>query len=75
MRATCLRISAATRHRHRQVGLAGAGRADAEHDVVVADRVDVRLLRDALRRDRALVRRDVDRIEEDLAQVGVVIGG
>ena len=30
--------------RHREVGLAGAGGADAEHDRVLVDRVDVRLL-------------------------------
>ncbi len=30
--------------RHREVGLAGAGRADAEHDRVLVDRVDVPLL-------------------------------
>ena len=29
------------RLRHRQVGLAGAGRADAEHDVVLLDRVEI----------------------------------
>ena len=43
----------AHRQRHRQVGLAGAGRADAEDDVVLADGVDVALLRQALGRDRA----------------------
>ena len=38
-------------HRDGEEGLAGAGRADAEGDGVVADRVDVALLVDRLRRD------------------------
>ena len=38
-------------HRDREEGLAGAGRADPEGDRVVADRVDVALLVDGLRRD------------------------
>ena len=40
------------RSRHRQVGLAGAGRADAEVDVVVADAGDVALLIEAARLDQ-----------------------
>ncbi|MCY1296185.1 hypothetical protein D9M70_455600 [compost metagenome] len=39
---------------HRQVGLAGAGRADAEVDVVLEDRLDVALLVGAARADVAL---------------------
>ena len=38
---------------HRQVGLAGAGRADAERDRVLVDRVDVALLVQRLGTDRA----------------------
>ena len=39
------------RHRHREERLAGAGRADADRDRGAADRVDVALLVDGLRRD------------------------
>ena len=54
--------------RHRQVGLAGAGRADPERDRVVADRVDVALLVDRLRRDlRAAMA--PDDVVEDVADV------
>src|SRR5262245_1501206 len=56
------------RHRHGEIGLAGASGTDPEDDVEVADRVDVRLLVDALRRDHALVGRDEDGIQEDVAQ-------
>ena len=46
---------------HREVGLAGAGRADAEHDRVLVDRVDVPLLVERLRADRpAAVAEDVE---------------
>ena len=53
-------------HRDREERLAGAGRADAERDRVAADRVDVALLVDRLRRD---LRRAVapDDVLEDLA--------
>src|SRR5579872_5114504 len=61
------------RHRHREVGLAGTGRTDAEHDVMVADSIDVKLLVDALGRDDALMRRHIDRIEEDVLQVGIAV--
>src|SRR5438046_2316689 len=50
-------------------------RPDAEHDVEVANRVDVLLLRHALRRDDALVRGDEDRVEEDVAQLRVAVAG
>jgi hypothetical protein len=40
---------------------------------VVADRVDVELLVDALGRDYALVRRDVNRVEENILELGVAI--
>jgi hypothetical protein len=43
--------------RHREVRLAGAGGPDAEDDVVLLDRVEVALLRDALRDDLPLARR------------------
>ena len=61
------------RHRHRQVGLAGAGGADTENDIVIANRVDVELLVDALGRDDALVGRDVNRVEENIFQLGVAV--
>ena len=40
--ADALRQQIRHRLRHRQIGLAGAGRADAEHDVVLVDRVEIR---------------------------------
>ena len=55
----------AHRQRHREVGLAGAGGADGEHDVVRADEVDVLLLGGALRRDRPAGARRQDRVAED----------
>ena len=61
------------RHRHRKVGLAGAGGADAENDIVVANRVDIDFLVDALGRDDALVGRDVNRVEKNIFQLGVAI--
>ena len=66
IRLTSRRLSAAAAMRHRQEGLAGAGRADPEGDRVVADRVDVALLVDGLGRDprRAVAPDDV---LEDLA--------
>ena len=45
------------RRRHRQVGLAGAGRADREHEVVLAHRLQVVLLVDAARRHQLVGRR------------------
>ena len=56
------------RERHREVGLARAGRADPEGDGRVADRVDVALLRDRLRRD-LLAPVAPDDVVEDLADV------
>ena len=56
------------RERHRQVGLAGARRADPEGDRVRADRIDIALLVDGLRRDlRAAV--SPDDVLEDVADV------
>ena len=56
---------------HREVGLAGAGRADAEHDRVLVDRVDVALLVQRLGPDRAAaVGQDVER-----QHVGRALGG
>ena len=49
------------RLRHGEVGLAGTGRTDAEHDGVRVDRVDVALLVQRLRPDRlAAPRQDVE---------------
>jgi hypothetical protein len=62
------------RHGHGEIGLAGARRADAEDDVVLADGVDIRLLREALGRHRAVAVGDEDGVEEDLAQLRVRIG-
>ena len=59
-------------HRDGQERLAGAGRADAEGDRVAADRVDVALLVDGLRRD---LRRAVapDDVLEDLGRRVVLV--
>ena len=56
------------RERHREVGLAGAGRADPEGDGAAADRVDVGLLRHRLRRD-LLAAVAPDDVVEDVAHV------
>src|SRR5207247_5342378 len=56
------------RERHRQVGLTGAGGADREGDRVLADRVDVVLLVDRLRRD-LLAAVAPDDVLEDVADV------
>ena len=45
IRPTCLSGERRDRERHREVRLAGAGRADPEGDRALADRVDVALLR------------------------------
>jgi hypothetical protein len=54
--------------RHSQIRLARARRADPEGDRVAADRVDVALLRDRLRRD-LLATMAPDDVVEDLADV------
>ena len=51
MRATARSIERRDRERHREVRLAGAGGADAERHGRVADRIDVALLVERLRRD------------------------
>ena len=56
------------RERHREVGLARPGRADPEGDGRPADRVDVALLHDRLRRD-LLAAVAPDDLVEDLADV------
>ncbi len=57
-----LGLQRADRLGHGQVGLAGAGRADPEHDGVVVDRVDVALLIERLGPNRlAATRQDVQR--------------
>ena len=61
-------------HRHRQIGLAGAGRTDAEDDIVVADGVDIELLVRGLRRDHPVLGGDVDLVEKDLVQPGLGAG-
>jgi len=61
------------RHGHGEVGFSGAGRPDAENDVVVADRFDVFLLRRALGGDRTLFGGDVHRVQEDVLQLDAVI--
>ena len=59
-------------HRHREVGLAGTGRADAEGDGVLADRVDVALLTCGLGPDRlALVGEDDVAVQRGGADVAV----
>ena len=69
MRLTCFSIRDADRQGHRQVGLAGAGRPDAEDDVVGADGVDVALLRQPLGGDGPRAAADQDGVVKDLAQV------
>jgi hypothetical protein len=64
----------AHRQRHRQVGLAGAGRADAEDDVVGAHLIDVLLLVGALGRDRPPGARHQHGVGEDRRQLGAAIG-
>ena len=59
--------------RHREVGLARAGRADAEHDRVLFDRVDVRLLAEGLRPDDPAPRRE-DRLAEHLGRARAALG-
>ena len=63
-------------HRHREEGLAGAGRADPEGDRVAADRVDVAFLVQRLRRDLGVAVAPDD-VVEDLrrALVGVERAG
>ena len=56
------------RHGHGQVGLAGAGRADAEDDVVVPDGLHVATLTHVLGRDDAVAGGDVDGVAEHLAR-------
>jgi len=56
--------------RHGQVRFPRSGRADAEDDIEATDGVDIRLLRDTFRGDRAAVSRNVDGIKKDVAQVG-----
>ena len=56
------------RERDREVRLARPGGADAEGDGALADRVDVALLRDGLRRDLLAAVRPDD-VGEDLADV------
>ena len=61
MRVTCLVCKRLNRLRHREVRLAGARRADSEHDGVLVDRVDVALLVERLGPDRlAAARQDVE---------------
>ena len=50
------------------------GGPDAEDDVVVADRLDVALLREPLRRDDAVARGDEDGVAEDLAERHALAG-
>ena len=59
--------------RHREVGLAGSGRADAEHDRVVVDRVDVLLLAERLGPD-ALAARRQDGLAQHIGRAEVEVG-
>ncbi len=62
------------RHGHGEVGLAGAGRPDAEDDVVVAHRLDVGLLGEALGADHPAVGGDEHGVEEDVLEPGPPVG-
>ena len=57
------------RHGHRdgQISLAGAGRADAEDDVVLLDRLDIIPLAQRARHDRRLARRGDDLVVDHVA--------
>ncbi len=61
--------------RHREIGLAGAGRADAEDDVVGFDRVEVFPLVDGLGRHAALAGGRDTPFQEVLAQIDRPIPG
>jgi hypothetical protein len=62
------------RHRHREIGLAGAGRPDCEHHVALAHQVDVVALRQGLGAD-APARADVgEHVLVDVAQIRLRLG-
>ena len=64
------------RLRHREIGLARAGRADAEHDVVLLDGVEIAALIGRLGRDAALARLpELPALEKVFAQIDVGIVG
>ena len=66
-----LRLQRRHRHRHRQIGLARSGRADAEDDVVAADRLHVRASAPSARRDLlAAAGADDDRLQH-IADLGL----
>src|SRR5438552_2822842 len=57
-------------HCHRQVSLAGACRADAESDIMLADRFEVLLLADGLWSDGGLFDRGLDAVVEKALERG-----
>ena len=59
--------------RHREIGLARARRADAEHDVELIDRLEIAPLRDALRRHLLAAGGRAAALEEILLQLDVRI--
>ena len=62
--------------RHREIGLAGAGRADAKDDVVLVDGVEIAALVRGLRRDAALAGgADLSVFEEVIAEIDVGVFG
>ena len=59
--------------RHGEVGLARAGRTDAEDDVVLVDRLQVAALVDALGRDLAFAGGDHRAAHQEVAQLDVAV--
>ena len=57
------------RHRHGQVRLPRSGRPDPENDIVLPDRINIRLLRQALWCNHLVPRRDQNRIQKDILQI------
>ena len=73
MRLTCFAEQVGDRLRHGQVGLAGAGRADAEDDVVLVDGVEILPLIDTLGDDLPLARRARRAAQEVVGQLDLLV--
>ena len=61
------------RHRHRQVGLACSGGADAKDHVFVPNGVQIALLRDTLGHHRTRLTTDNKRVLQDIFYVGLLV--
>ncbi len=75
MRLTRLPIKRLDRHRHREIRLAGACRADAEHEIVALDGFEIAALRDGLRRQNLLAEAALLAALEKRAKRNFGIGG